>query len=373
MAQNVKQNPPACIRSSQETLAERFGLDEAEIKTRRAFASVDQVNRAEVAEMHELLDPHIPAITEAFYHHLKGFPDLKAFLADDSKIRQLTATMQAYLLGLGQGIGSASYIDERLRIGIVHERIGLGPTWYLGAHAMLSDAMMKCLGEDRAGDTAKPARVAATLSKLLFFDASLGIHAYHQTSVKALEKTLEKAERAERELKRLSRLDGLTGTLNRSALMASIQTEQERFRRYGHEFTVLFLDFDHFKSINDTHGHVFGDQVLIESVALIRDSVRSIDVIGRYGGEELVVMLVECGQDMGLTIAERIRASIAGYRFRKRKTEDYLSATVSIGLYAPKRRNVKPETILRHADRALYAAKDAGRNRVVVYTPDMKR
>jgi diguanylate cyclase (GGDEF)-like protein len=373
MAPNLKPKPLACTRPSQETLADQFGLDEAEVNTRYAFTAVEQVGGAEIAEVHELLDSHIPAITDAFYWHLKGFPELKPFLADDDKIKQLTVTMQAYLLGLGHGIGSASYIDERLRIGIVHERIGLGPTWYLGAHALLSDALMKCLDEGCAGDTAKLARVAATVSKLLFFDASLGIHAYHQTSVTALEETLEKAERAEAELKRLSSLDGLTGTLNRRALMASIETEQERFRRYGHEFTVLFLDFDHFKSINDNHGHGFGDQVLVESVSLIQDSIRSIDVIGRYGGEELVVMLVECGQDMGGIIAERIRASIAGHPFRKRKTEKPISVTVSIGLHTPTRRNTKPETILRHADRALYTAKDAGRNCVVAYTPDMKR
>ncbi|MDX1485950.1 MAG: diguanylate cyclase [Alphaproteobacteria bacterium] len=363
---------PDDIADSAPSLADRLGLDPAEIKTLSAFSPVGALTDADIAELHALLDPHVPAITEAFYDRLLSFPELARFLADGDRVHKLNATMQAYLRDLGVGLQTRDYLEKRLNVGVVHERIGLGPTWYLAAYALLSDEIIGCLARACAADAAKFQRVTATLEKVLYFDASLGIHAYHQASVDTLEKTLAQVERAEAKLKRLSRLDGLTGALNRNALMESIESELERYRRYGHEFSLLFLDLDHFKTINDTHGHGFGDHVLKETVTRIHDSIRAFDAVGRYGGEELVVVLVECGQKQAQLIAERVRRHIADHPFHKRRSGTSVNVTVSIGLYTVRRPNIKSETVLRHADRAMYAAKAAGRNQVVIYSRDLE-
>lgn len=354
-----------------DTLADRMGMGDAELAALLQFSAADQVQPADVTELHAVLDPHIPEVVDLFYRHLEQFPALRALVADEDTRRRLLNTMGAYLKGVGHAIHDPSYAEERLRIGIVHERIGLGPTWYLGAHAMLAQVIVSHLAAACAAETEKLARLAITLNKVLFFDASLGIHAYHQATVDALEDSLKKAERTEAELRKLSAVDGLTGTLNRMALMNSLNVELQRFLRYGHEFTVLFIDFDHFKSINDTYGHAFGDQVLTESVSLIRRSIRSMDILGRYGGEELVVILVECGKGQSQIIAERTREAISTHTFVKKRTRQEVSATVSIGLHTPSRRAAKAETVLQYADRALYAAKAAGRNRVVTYRAEM--
>jgi diguanylate cyclase (GGDEF)-like protein len=161
------------------------------------------------------------------------------------------------------------------------------------------------------------------------------------------------------------------GILNRKAFMHALEKEFERSRRYNHPMAILFIDFDHFKSINDTHGHQFGDRVLQTACGTIRKTIREPDILGRYGGEELVVVLVECEPDNALNIAERIRRAIAGNVIQKRKTSIMAQVTVSIGVHYPNLARQRPATAVRYADKALYAAKKSGRNRVVVYEPGL--
>ena len=165
--------------------------------------------------------------------------------------------------------------------------------------------------------------------------------------------------------------DHLTGVNNRATIIERLLGEMERGTRTGGQTAVVFADLDHFKSFNDTYGHPVGDQVLVEAVERMRSSIRPYDVLGRYGGEEFLVILPECGRAMAARLAERIRERVAAEPVRINGTS--LPLTVSLGVaacFTKGRQHTSPEALIAAADAALYRAKAEGRNRVSVATED---
>ncbi|MDO8261911.1 MAG: diguanylate cyclase [Gallionella sp.] len=158
--------------------------------------------------------------------------------------------------------------------------------------------------------------------------------------------------------------DSLTHLLNRRFLPAVLTREMALARRSGVPFSLLLLDLDHFKKINDTHGHAGGDLVLQQAADLVTCSVRAGDFVFRYGGEEILIVLVEVDKDRALRVAETIREKFAAEQMRvgDKKTTNI---TVSIGV-ATYNGHPDYETMMKDADGALYEAKEAGRNRCVV-------
>jgi two-component system, cell cycle response regulator len=164
-------------------------------------------------------------------------------------------------------------------------------------------------------------------------------------------------------LRELSTHDSLTGLVNYRELHRLLTDEAERSRRYGRPFSLLMLDVDHFKGINDTYGHLAGDKALRALAALIRGEVRPTDVGARYGGEEFVLVLPETAGPGAMTLAERLRARVAGHALAV-TAEHTISMTVSIGVASYPDGANSVQKLLSAADQALYAAKSAGRNRV---------
>ena len=155
--------------------------------------------------------------------------------------------------------------------------------------------------------------------------------------------------------------DALTGLLNRAAFFEGFQKEVARARRYGMPVAVVMADLDHFKMVNDRYGHPTGDLVLRETARRLRASLRSSDVIGRYGGEEFVVVAPDCGMDDAHTLAERFRSTICSLPFDV--PGGAVSVTMSVGVAATSDMD-DADRLIRVADEALYRAKHAGRNRV---------
>ena len=166
----------------------------------------------------------------------------------------------------------------------------------------------------------------------------------------------------ETRLRQLATTDPLTGALNRRSFLAKAEPEIKRAARHKRPLTALMLDIDHFKQVNDKHGHGGGDEALKRTVAAIQKELRSLDALGRYGGEEFAVLLPETNMDGAMAIAERIRHAIEALILEWE--EKTFRITISIGAA----KFVDGATIddtLNAADRALYAAKTGGRNRVV--------
>jgi diguanylate cyclase (GGDEF)-like protein len=168
---------------------------------------------------------------------------------------------------------------------------------------------------------------------------------------------------AQARLEHEARHDGLTGILNRNAILETLHKELERSHRMGHPTAVIMADVDHFKRINDTHGHAAGDQVLRSVAEAIRSSVRPYDSVGRYGGEEFLIVLPETSPADVETIAERVRTAAAANPILIDGRS--VVATLSLGIDTTEPEDaMDAERMISAADMAMYQAKSAGRNRV---------
>ncbi|MBE0515474.1 diguanylate cyclase [Sulfurimonas sp.] len=188
----------------------------------------------------------------------------------------------------------------------------------------------------------------------------------------ALEQSRGEKERLEhlvkvrtREIELLSQTDSLTGLWNRRHLEESLESEFKRAKRYNKELSIMIIDLDHFKYINDTYGHMAGDEVLREVSAAIKECQRETDFIGRYGGEEIVIILPETDLHTSSNIAETVRETV-----ESRPVEfegEVINVTASIGISSLRKEHENFATLFSEADEALYNAKKLGRNRVEVF------
>jgi diguanylate cyclase (GGDEF)-like protein len=167
------------------------------------------------------------------------------------------------------------------------------------------------------------------------------------------------------QVQQLASEDELTGTLNRRSLMAALEREHSRAERSGASFSIAMIDLDHFKRVNDAHGHTAGDEVLRALAATVHDTMRTTDVFGRYGGDEFLMILVDDAPALALKVMERIGATVASKNWSSIAPD--LSVTLSAGI-ASHRKGETIEQLLHRADLALYQAKDAGRN-IIIASP----
>jgi diguanylate cyclase (GGDEF)-like protein len=172
-----------------------------------------------------------------------------------------------------------------------------------------------------------------------------------------------------RMLSEVSSRDSLTGLYNRWFVLEKIDSELNRAMRHGSPVSLLMLDLDHFKRINDTWGHSAGDQVLQAIGRLLRDSCRVYDVPGRYGGEEFCIVLPETKTGNTTVVAERIRQRLASSELPCGSGAIAVTASIGIaGMDSPDAGVLSPGELIERADRALYAAKNRGRNRVEMWS-----
>jgi two-component system, cell cycle response regulator len=166
-------------------------------------------------------------------------------------------------------------------------------------------------------------------------------------------------------LEQLAQTDPLTQLLNRRALTERISAEMERALRYDSTLALLMIDLDHFKKVNDSYGHLVGDDVLRDVGQLLRNTIRASDIVARYGGEEFLILLPETDDEGAETFADRVRASMEQHLFASDSLGEPLRLTASIGVAMfPAARIESVEDLFSRADAALYRAKADGRNRV---------
>ncbi|MEX2229500.1 MAG: GGDEF domain-containing protein [Dehalococcoidia bacterium] len=171
------------------------------------------------------------------------------------------------------------------------------------------------------------------------------------------------------QLEHLATTDPLTGMLNRRAFFARFAAELRRSQRYGRSLAVIMFDLDAFKDLNDRWGHPFGDFVLSETARVIADNVRESDIVARYGGEEIVLLLPETTTAQATAVAEKLREAIEQHRYRlpAGEPDDVAQITASAGVASvPLSESLAIDDLISRADRALYLAKRAGKNRVFV-------
>lgn len=185
-----------------------------------------------------------------------------------------------------------------------------------------------------------------------------------EDNYRALKNEMAERQRAQSQLEVLATTDPLTRLYNRRKFEERLSHELERCQRYAGEFALILFDVDHFKRVNDQHGHDVGDMVLQFLAEAVRSQLRKSDVVARWGGEEFIALVAEADTDTALAIAEKLRRSVEAGRFPHE-----LKITISVGV-ALARRNDTPSALVKRADQALYRAKHEGRNRVTLEAPE---
>lgn len=206
-----------------------------------------------------------------------------------------------------------------------------------------------------------------TVPRAALWTVAIGLTAWvASSSSRSLLILSEGLDRANQRLEHLARVDALTGCLNHRAFHEQLQLELARRSRGGEAISLLVLDVDHFKAVNDTYGHPVGDEVLRAMGQALRSTVRAGDVVGRTGGEEFAVLLPGTTSQAATEVGERLRAAISD-------ADAPVRVTVSVGLAVVPPRGWTASELMRTADAALYAAKRGGRDRLVAADEDGDR
>lgn len=196
-----------------------------------------------------------------------------------------------------------------------------------------------------------------------FEDMSESIHRYQNSLEEQVKERTKELIDKNQELLKLSITDKLTEIYNRAKLDKTLQEEFNRSKRYKTEFSVILIDIDFFKKVNDTFGHQIGDDVLKESAQVLKNSIRLTDVLGRWGGEEFLIISPQTNLEGAVKIAEHINNAIKLYKFKTYPNK----VTMSIGVASYFEDMSKIEEIVLNADKSLYKAKENGRDRVVYH------
>lgn len=239
------------------------------------------------------------------------------------------------------------------------DKMAVGGAWFFARCTTV--LLLACVATSAAmGFVVRPhtsmVQIIGSLPLLVIYPVVIGLTAYR------LARRLREQNQL---LSEQSRTDGLSGLLNRRYWEDAVAAEFERCLRTGRHASILMLDIDHFKSINDRHGHPTGDEVIRGVAALLRAALREEDVPGRYGGEEFGVLLPDTPAAGAEVIAERVRRRVESATL----AQTGLKATVSIGIAELGENDVEYTVAISHAERALYAAKAHGRNRSVRFEP----
>ncbi|MCA8952913.1 MAG: GGDEF domain-containing protein [Planctomycetes bacterium] len=340
------------------SLAEQLELNEFEVERRKELLGFTPADGALLRAAQPLVLEHIDTLVGDFYRAQTAIPEIALRIGDSTTLQRLEAAQRAYVIELFGGEYDGEYVDNRLRIGLVHKRIGVAPKLYLSAAKILRD-MIRAVLEAGIADRPTARATIDALDKLLTLDAGLVFDTYIRSSMAELENAKvqairyareveDRAERRSRELAQLSRTDSLTGLLNRGAFRFELRRELARARRLSAPLTLVYLDVDGFKQINDSQGHRRGDDVLRRIGREIAAMTREVDVCSRIGGDEFCLALPNSQVGGGQHFVDRLRS----------RAGSGLAVEISAGIVQAGPQDIPGvDELIELADRAMYEDK----------------
>jgi two-component system cell cycle response regulator len=340
---------------------EEYGFDKERRAARLALLELTPSDHALARRLQEdVIRPHLDAIVEGFYAQLLRDREVRAIIDYAGGESHLKETQSDYLLTLGLDFESPGYWDYRLRVGLAHDRVGVPLPLYQAAYRLLQQLIIDRIFSGPDSDLRD--RLVGFVLKITALDMSIAIETYHQAQLHDLESSLDALRNERLKLRRKAETDALTGLASREAALVVLRRGLAVTRRRRQALCVIMADLDLFKAVNDTYGHLVGDGVLRDVGQRMRAALRNRDELGRFGGEEFIVVLINTPLKMAREVAERVRVRVAAEPIRHGDLD--IPITISQGLAVAKPGDTA-EALIDRADRALYRAKQEGRNRVV--------
>lgn len=340
-----------------------FGFDNARILATISLLGLDAEHGKHAARLRsEFIDGKAEALVSSCLDALVRNQDF-SLVERSIGAESFKQSWIHYLRSFGQSFDAPKYFEDRLDIAAAWARAGIP----LGILQLQHSLTQQVLVDNIALQCREDPEAAWPLMDCVLKLTSLGLYltaeGYRLPEVGELQKELDQLREEVSRLHHKATTDQLTGVLSFSSLMETLEHQVGKAKQKGNPLCVMMADLDFFKKVNDTYGHLVGDIVLRHTAERIQAAVRDFDVVGRFGGEEFVIVLKNADLALARVIAERIREEIAGTPFHVK--EFNIGVTISLGV-AMLRKDERVETLLERADAAMYQAKRDGRNRVVV-------
>jgi len=347
------------VKRTDKTLLEQMRISDIEIYHRMELLGLEHNALTQLASLKPLIEENIDFIVDEFYKKQTNVEAIAQLIGDADTLRRLHSAQRKYIIDLFSGYYDTTYVNNRLRIGMVHKRIGVEPKLYLSAVSTLKEIIVKTLTKSiKKNDLLSQA--ITTLDKLLYFDTTLIFDTYidslvgeiesakKQTEIYATSLEIKVAERT-KQLEELTKIDPLTNIYNRRAMQDILRREIAVAIRRHTILSLAYFDVDNFKNINDTQGHIEGDNVLSTIGQALLNTVRECDVPCRYGGDEFCLILPECELNNAKLVCEKLIQSF---------TRTYPDFSLSIGIAATgPEKFIDGDQLIKQADKKMYLAK----------------
>ena len=348
-------------RAVQQTLAEQMRLTSYEIADRKRLLGLGEEHIRALSYCRQTIHDRIDDIVEDFYAIQTKTPEIALVIGDVETLGRLRRAMRGYIMEMFEGIYDEDYVNKRLRVGKVHKRIGVSPKLYTTALRILHNLLDAEVSQVCGDDLARAQTTRQALNTVFMFDMQLIFDTYIGSLVAEVEAGRLELERyaagleeqvreRTRQVEEMSRLDMLTQLVNQRGFHEHLRRECGAVERGGTPLSLITIDLNDFKQINDTRGHPEGDQALVAAARVVASSVRDTDIVCRYGGDEFAVILPRTGLDEATTLAHRMIANL--------EAEDVQGLSFSVGIAvshptAP----ISAADLTKASDRAMYQAK----------------
>lgn len=347
------------MKRTQQTLLEQMKISDVEILHRMELLNLSKEELNILSSHKIIIEDNIDVIVDEFYEKQTEIDDISLLIGDADTLRRLRSAQRKYVMDLFSGNYDSEYVNNRLRIGMVHKRIGVEPKLYLSAVRTLKYVVTKTLKRIITKNDILE-RTLNAMDKLLYFDITLVFDTYIDCLVGEIEnaknrtevyaKSLEEkvAERTQ-QLEEQAQKDPLTNLYNQRAMQDLLRRDLAGSKRRQAKLSLVYFDVDKFKDINDTLGHIKGDEVLKNIGQAILNNIRYTDVPCRYGGDEFCIILPECGTDEAKVICEKII---------KEFSDRYPEYSLSIGIADTGLDDyIDGDELIKRADKNMYLAK----------------
>lgn len=348
------------MKKTDQTLLEQMRITDFEIEGRLALFDITAFDCNCLLQAAPAISHEIDELVNQFYEKQTNIPEIALLIGDSETLGRLTRAQLKYIADLFSGHYDVEYVNNRLRIGLVHKRIGVDPKLYLAGVQTLKSLLIEVVNRIFVEQEQRDDIVRA-LEKLFVFDISLVFDTYIRSLISEIEISKdnsdkyaqsleEKVRQRTRELEAMSRTDPLTGLQNTRHLSDVLADVNKRAESHGEAVTLVYLDINDFKVVNDVHGHLHGDDVLRTVANAIKKVSRSEDYCFRYGGDEFCILMGRCTKDQAI--------EVYGKRLIKEINKQESGLTLSIGYAQSGPDNyLSTEALIREADEKMYVNK----------------